>query len=104
MFHRLDAEVDVEHTQVSVGSIGLTSSRAAGGIRPVSSLRLHRLTVAAALLMARAITRSGGRGIRTHDEFPHTGFQDRRHRPLGEPSRTACPVCQIDTAQPYPTA
>ena len=25
----------------------------------------------------------GERGIRTHDEFPHTCFQDRRLKPLG---------------------
>ena len=29
---------------------------------------------------------SGGRGIRTHEEQAPSGFQDRRHRPLGEPS------------------
>ena len=28
----------------------------------------------------------GGSGIRTHGEFPHTCFQDRRHSPLGHPS------------------
>ncbi len=32
------------------------------------------------------LTQSGGRGIRTHDRFPYIGFQDRRHRPLGESS------------------
>ena len=37
-----------------------------------------------------AAPRSGGRGIRTHEEFPLTGFQDRRHRPLGEPSSSDC--------------
>ena len=37
---------------------------------------------------------SGGRGIRTHDGFHHTCFQDRRLKPLGHPSRgtlTRCP-------------
>jgi hypothetical protein len=29
----------------------------------------------------------GGRGIRTHDGFLHTCFQDRRLKPLGHPSR-----------------
>ncbi len=30
---------------------------------------------------------SGGSGIRTHDGFHHTCFQDRRLKPLGHPSR-----------------
>ena len=30
----------------------------------------------------------GGRGIRTHDGFLHTCFQDRRLKPLGHPSRS----------------
>src|SRR6185312_13564070 len=29
----------------------------------------------------------GGRGIRTHETFPPTSFQDWLHRPLGQPSR-----------------
>ena len=29
---------------------------------------------------------SGGRGIRTHETFLPTGFQDQLHRPLGQPS------------------
>ena len=29
----------------------------------------------------------GGRGIRTPGGFPHSCFQDNRHRPLGHPSR-----------------
>ena len=29
---------------------------------------------------------SGGSGIRTHDRFPYTCFQDRRLEPLGHPS------------------
>ena len=36
--------------------------------------------------------KSGGRGIRTHGDAERlTGFQDRRHRPLGEPSRNRPP-------------
>ncbi len=34
----------------------------------------------------------GGRGIRTHDGFLHTCFQDRRLKPLGHPSNKRKPV------------
>ena len=34
----------------------------------------------------------GGRGIRTHDGFLHTCFQDRRLKPLGHPSRVREPA------------
>ena len=33
----------------------------------------------------------GGRGIRTHDGFLHTCFQDRRLKPLGHPSQRGNP-------------
>jgi hypothetical protein len=37
-------------------------------------------------LRSQAVGAGGGRGIRTHEEQAPSGFQDRRHRPLGEPS------------------
>ena len=33
-------------------------------------------------------TTGGGRGIRTHETFLPTGFQDQLHRPLGQTSAT----------------
>ena len=33
-------------------------------------------------------TAGGGRGIRTHETFLPTGFQDQLHRPLGQTSAT----------------
>ena len=46
----------------------------------------------------------GGRGIRTHDGFLHTCFQDRRLKPLGHPSRLRENPSQADGILPYPGA
>jgi len=35
-----------------------------------------------------SVSNGGGRGIRTHETFLFTGFQDQLHRPLGQTSST----------------
>ena len=45
-----------------------------------------------------ALTYGGGDGIRTHEPVRVSGFQDRRHRPLGHPSWNQVQLCNVSLA------
>src|SRR5690348_8609512 len=81
------------------GPLPPTSARGRGR-RPTTRRRSGSRRVAT----ASGTARSGGRGIRTHEEeLPLSGFQDRRHRPLGEPSWRLPRLAAADGATPRGT-
>jgi hypothetical protein len=82
-------------TATAVAGLCMELDAATGKIMPTCSHFVHISSrqadsgSSAAPLACRVLPgQSGGRGIRTHEEREApNGFQDRRHRPLGEPSR-----------------